>query len=173
MKADQIQRVPGTRDFYPEDMRLRAWLLGKMRDVAGRYGYEDYDGPFLEPYELYAAKSGEELAGEEMYTLTNRGGRRLGIRPEMTPTLARMVAQRQGSLRKPIKWFSLPSCWRYERPQQGRLREHVQWNVDVFGVASAEAEAEIIAVFVTFLNGVGLTERQVRVRIGHRGWPTP
>ena len=170
MGQGRIQRAPGTRDFYPEDMRLRTWLFAAMRSVATRFGYEEYDGPLLEPYELYAAKSGEQLVAEEMYTLTDRGGRRLGLRPEMTPTLARMVAQRQGTLRKPIKWFSLPSCARYERPQKGRLREHVQWNVDVLGIDGVEAEAEIIAVFVTFLCQVGLSERDIRVRIGHRGW---
>jgi histidyl-tRNA synthetase len=170
MAQDQIQRAPGTRDFYPQDMRIRAQLFARMRGVAARFGYEEYDGPLLEPYDLYAAKSGGALVAEEMYTLTDRGGRLLGLRPEMTPTLARMVAQRQGTLRKPIKWFSLPTCWRYERPQKGRLREHVQWNVDVLGVDGAEAEAEIIAVFVTFLRELGLTQRDIRVRIGHRGW---
>jgi histidyl-tRNA synthetase len=166
----QIQRAPGTRDFYPQDMRIRLQLFARMRDVAARFGYEEYDGPLLEPYDLYAAKSGGALVSEEMYTLTDRGGRLLGLRPEMTPTLARMVAQRQGALRKPIKWFSLPTCWRYERPQKGRLREHVQWNVDVLGIDVVEAEAEIIAVFVTFLRELGLTQRDIRVRIGHRGW---
>src|SRR5712691_5236561 len=131
MRANQIQRVPGTRDFYPDEMRVRTWLFDTMRSVATRFGYEEYDGPFLEPYELFAAKSGDQLVGDEMYTLTDRGGRTLGIRPEMTPTLARMVAQRQRQLRKPIKWFSIPACWRYERPQKGRLREHWQWNVDL------------------------------------------
>jgi histidyl-tRNA synthetase len=168
--ARQIQRVPGTRDFYPEEMRLRSWLFDKMRNVAQRYGYEEYDGPFLEAFELYEAKSGEQLVAEEMYTLVDRGGRRLGIRPEMTPTLARMVAQRQRELRKPIKWFSIPAVWRYERPQKGRVREHWQWNVDLFGVPEVEAEAEVIAVFATLLREVGLTEREFRVRIGHRGW---
>jgi histidyl-tRNA synthetase len=165
-----IQRVPGTRDFYPDELRVRNWLFEKMRSVATRFGYEEYDGPLLEPYELFAAKSGDQLVGEEMYVLTDRGGRSLGIRPEMTPTLARMVAQRQRQLRKPIKWFSIPSCWRYERPQKGRLREHWQWNVDLLGVSGSEAEAEIIAVFLTLLREVGLTEADVRVRIGHRGW---
>ena len=170
MAAFTIQRIPGTRDFYPDDMRLRNWLFGTMRSVAERYGYEEYDGPLLEPYDLFAAKSGDQLVADEMYTLTDRGGRRLGIRPEMTPTLARMVAQRQMALPKPIKWFSIPACWRYERPQKGRVREHWQWNVDVLGVPGVEAEAEIIAVFVSFLREVGLTEREFCVRVGHREW---
>lgn len=170
MAATLIQRVPGTRDFYPEDLRLRTWLFEKMRTVSRRYGFEEYDGPLLEPYDLFAAKSGDQLVGEEMYVLTDRGGRRLGIRPEMTPTLARMVALRQRQLRLPIKWFSIPACWRYERPQKGRLREFWQWNVDLLGLTSVDAEAEIIAVFLALLSEVGLSARDIRVRIGHRGW---
>jgi histidyl-tRNA synthetase len=168
--ATLIQRAPGTRDFYPEDLRLRNWLFEKMRAVSRRYGYDEYDGPLLESYELFAAKSGDQLVGEEMYVLTDRGDRRLGIRPEMTPTLARMVAQRQRQLRLPLKWFAIPVCWRYERPQQGRLREFWQWNVDLLGISSGEAEAEIIAVFLALLAEVGLTGRDIKVRIGHRGW---
>jgi histidyl-tRNA synthetase len=170
MKSTAIARTPGTRDFYPAEMRQRTWLFDQMRAVSARFGYEEYDGPILEPYELYAAKSGDALVGDEMYTLTDRGGRRLGVRPEMTPTLARMVAQRQSALRKPIKWFSIPSCWRYERMQKGRLREHFQWNVDVLGVEGPEAEAEVIAVVVTLLRELGLTTRDIRVRIGNRAW---
>lgn len=170
MKTTAIARTPGTRDFYPAEMRRRNWLFDKMREISARFGYEEYDGPFLEPYELYAAKSGDALVADEMYTLTDRGGRRLGVRPEMTPTLARMVAQRQSALRKPIKWFSIPSCWRYERTQKGRLREHFQWNVDLLGVEGPEAEAEAIAVVVTLLRELGLTERDIRVRIGSRAW---
>ena len=169
-KASEIARTPGTRDFYPAEMRVRNWLFERMRAVSARYGFEEYDGPFLEPYELYAAKSGDALVADEMYTLSDSGGRRLGVRPEMTPTLARMVAQRQSALRKPIKWFSIPSCWRDERQQKGRLREHFQWNVDVLGIEGPEAEAEALAVVLTLLRELGLTERDMRVRIGHRGW---
>lgn len=164
----RIQPVKGTRDFYPDRMRFRNWLFGQMRAVSERYGYEEYDGPFLEPFELYAAKSGEEIVNEQMYILVDRGGRKLGIRPEMTPTLARMVAQKQTALMKPIKWYSVPACWRYERPQKGRVREFWQYNIDILGVESMEADAEIIAVGVDLFRSLGLTPGEVYVRINNR-----
>lgn len=164
----RIQPVKGTRDFYPDKMRFRNWLFGEMRSVSERYGYEEYDGPFLEPYELYAAKSGEEIVNEQMYILEDRGGRKLGIRPEMTPTLARMVAQKQAALMKPIKLYSIPACWRYERPQKGRVREFWQYNIDILGVESMEADAEIIAVGVDLFRSLGLTPDEVYVRVNNR-----
>ncbi|MCL5958139.1 MAG: histidine--tRNA ligase [Chloroflexi bacterium] len=164
----RIQPVKGTRDFYPEKMRLRNWLLGKMRSVSERYGYEEYDGPFLEPFELYAAKSGDEIVNEQMYILLDRGGRKLGIRPEMTPTLARMVAQKQAALMKPVKWYSVPACWRYERPQKGRVREFWQYNIDILGVESMEADAEIIAVGVDLFRSLAFTPDEVYIRINNR-----
>src|SRR5690242_8429122 len=140
----KIQPVTGARDWYPEQMRFRNWLFNKMREVSERFGYEEYDGPFLEPFELFAMKSGEELVNEQMYIIDDRGKppRRMGIRPEMTPSLARMVAQKSGELRRPVKWFSIPALWRYERPQRGRVREFWQYNIDVLGVADMTADAE-------------------------------
>lgn len=166
----KIQPVTGARDWYPEQMRFRNWLFNKMREVSERFGYEEYDGPFLEPFELFAMKSGEELVNEQMYIIEDRGKppRRMGIRPEMTPSLARMVAQKSGELRRPVKWFSIPALWRYERPQRGRVREFWQYNIDVLGVADMTADAEIVAVAVTLLRELGLTENDFVVRINNR-----
>jgi len=163
-----IQKVRGTRDFYPEDLAFRKWLFGVWRKVSQRFGYEEYDGPFLEPYELFAAKSGQELVNEQMYQLTDRGDRKLGIRPEMTPTLARMVAARRNELTPPIRWYSIPICWRYEKPQKGRVREFAQYNVDVLGVDSPRADAEIIAIGVSILKELGFTKDEVYVRVNNR-----
>jgi histidyl-tRNA synthetase len=129
-KPLKIQPVQGTRDFYPDKMRWRNWLFEACRQVSELYGYEEYDGPFIEYLDLYAAKSGEELVNEQTYTFESRGGEKLAVRPEMTPTLARMVAARQNELRKPIRWFTIPNVWRYERPQRGRKREFYQYNID-------------------------------------------
>ena len=120
----------GTRDFYPEDMRVQRWMFDQMRKVVARYGYQEYDGPMLESFDLYAAKTGEEIVNQQLYWFTDRGERKVAIRPEMTPTLARMVAGKLNELPKPCRWFSTPNLWRYERPQRGRLREHWQLNVD-------------------------------------------
>jgi len=163
-----IQKVRGTRDFYPEDLAFRKWLFSVWRKVSERFGYEEYDGPFLEPYELFAAKSGQELVNEQMYQLTDRGERKLGIRPEMTPTLARMVAAKRNELLNPIRWYSIPICWRYEKPQKGRVREFAQYNVDVLGVDSPRADAEIIAIGVTILKELGFTKDDVYVRVNNR-----
>ena len=116
------QGYRGTRDFYPDLQRLRQWLNSKVKTTLEGYGYEEYDGPILEPLELYASKSSEEIVAEQLYSFEDRGGRRVGIRPEMTPTLARMVASKAKELVKPIRWYSIPTCMRYERPQRGRLR---------------------------------------------------
>lgn len=158
----------GTRDFYPEDMRLRNWIFAKMHSVVERYGYEEYDGPMLEPFDLYAAKTGEEIVNEQLYSFEDRGGRKMAIRPEMTPTLARMVAARIHELPKPIRWFSIPNLWRYERPQKGRLREHWQLNVDIFGIDSIDADIEIIEVAVDIMREFGTSEEQFRVLINNR-----
>ena len=159
--------VKGTRDFYPEDMALRNWLTDAWRRVSVRNGFQEYDGPILEHLELYAAKSGDEIV-EQLYHLTDRGGRELAIRPEMTPTLARMIGARAASLPRPVKWFSIPRVCRAERPQKGRLREFFQWNIDIVGVDDLLADAESILVAVDFLREVGLTAADCVVRINSR-----
>jgi histidyl-tRNA synthetase len=163
----KIQPVRGTRDFYPEDMRLRRWLEDRFREVSLRHGFEEYDGPVFEHLDLYTAKSGEEIVGQ-LYNFEDRGGRRLALRPEITPTLARMINQRHASLPRPIRWFSIPRLWRAERPQRGRLREFFQWNIDIVGDDSVTADAECIAVAVDLLREIGLTPEDVIVLIGSR-----
>jgi len=164
----RFQPVKGTRDFYPEEMAFRNFLFGKMREVANSFGYQEYEGPILEPIELYAAKSGEELVEKQTFVLTDRGGRKLALRPEMTPTLTRMVAQKAAELPKPIRWFSIGPRFRYEQPQKGRTREFYQWDVDILGPASAEADAEVITVAAEFLKSVGLTPNEVKIKINDR-----
>ncbi len=164
----KIDAVKGTRDFYPEKMRFRNWLFEKLREVSQLYGYEEFDGPFLEYLELYAAKSGEELVNEQTYVFESRGGEKLAIRPEMTPTLGRMVAAKQNGLRKPIRWFTIPNVWRYEQPQRGRKREFYQWNVDILGVESMDADAEIIAVTVDVMKALGLEKGDFVIRVNNR-----
>ncbi len=163
----QIQALPGFRDFYPEDLALRAYIFDTWRSVATRYGFEEYDGPPLEPLELYTAKSGAEIVAQ-LYAFTDKGEREVALRPEMTPTLARMVAARAAGMKKPIRWFSLPQLFRYERQQRGRLREHFQLNCDIIGEASPLADAEIIALAVDIIRGFGLTAKDVRVRLSDR-----
>ena len=157
----------GTRDVFPEQFRLRSWLFGKFRDVARLHGFEEYDAPVVESAELYVRKAGEEIV-DQLYTFQDKSGRQLALRPEMTPSLARMVLQKAGSLPLPVKWFSLPQCWRYERMTRGRTREHYQWNMDILGVDDVTAEAELLAALVTFFRSVGLTEQQVQIRISNR-----
>ncbi len=163
-----IKPVKGTRDFYPEQMAVRTWLYGVCRRVSESFGYQEYDAPFLETLELYAAKSGEELVKEQSYVFQDRGGEMLTLRPELTPSLARMVAQRQRQLTFPIRWWSFGPFWRYERPQKGRSREFFQWNVDMLGVDSPEADAEMVAVLATFFREVGLTPEQVLILVNNR-----
>ena len=138
------ENYKGTRDFYPDDMRFRAWMFGVMRRTVQLYGYEEYDAPLLESYDLYKAKTGEEIVGRQLYDFIDKGERHVAIRPEMTPSLARMVAAKNRDLPKPIRWYSIPNLWRYEAPGHGRLREHWQLNVDIFGINSFQAEVEII-----------------------------
>ena len=163
-----IQSVKGTRDFYPEDMAVRTWLYNKIRRVAESFGYQEYEGPFLESIELYAAKSGEELVKEQSFVFPDRGGDLLTLRPELTPSLARMVAQRQKQLVYPLRWWSFGPFWRYERPQKGRTREFFQWNIDMIGVDSPEADAELIAVAATFFQETGLSPTQVQILVNNR-----
>ena len=165
---NKIQIVKGTRDFYPEAMMRRNWLYSNMRVAAQEFGYQEYDGPFIETLELYAAKSGEELIKEQSFVFTDRGGDQVTLRPELTPSLARMVATRQAQLPKPIRWWSFGPFWRYERPQKGRAREFYQWNVDLLGVDSPAADAELAAVGVTFFRLVGLTPGEIRLKFNNR-----
>jgi histidyl-tRNA synthetase len=161
------QALPGFRDFYPDDFALRAYIFETWRKVATRYGFEEYDGPPLEPLELYTAKSGDEIVGQ-LYNFTDKGDRHVALRPEMTPTLARMVAARANGLKKPIRWFSIPQLFRYERQQRGRLREHFQLNCDLIGETSPLADAEIIALAVDVIRAFGLSSSDVKVRLSDR-----
>jgi histidyl-tRNA synthetase len=163
----QGQGLPGFRDFYPEDAALRNRIFTAWRTVAGRYGFEEYDGPPLEPLELYTQKSGAEIVGQ-LYEFTDKGDRRVALRPEMTPTLARMVAARAQGLKKPIRWFSMPQLFRYERQQRGRLREHFQLNMDLIGEPGALGDAEIIAAAIDVMRALGLGPKDVRVRMSDR-----
>lgn len=164
-----ISAVKGTRDFYPEDMAVRSWLLSKIRKVSELYGYQEYEGPFIERFELYAAKSGEELVNKQSYVFEARDGERVTLRPELTPSLARMVAQRQKELVYPARWWMFGPFWRYEQPQKGRTREFFQWNIDILGAVSPECDAEIIAIAVSFFQSVGLGPDQVRIGVNSRG----
>ena len=161
------QGVRGTRDFYPDDMRLRNWLFERFHSAALSHGFEEYDAPVLESEELYTRKAGEEIVGQ-LYNFEDKGGRRVALRPEMTPSLARMVMARAGGLALPIKWYSIPQCWRYERTQRGRGREHYQWNVDIWGMNGVEADAELLSVLVQFFHSVGLKSEDLVIRISSR-----
>lgn len=166
----KFQNVKGTRDFYPEQMARRNWLLEHWREISRRSGFVEYDGPVFEYFELYTNKSGEGIVSE-LYNFEDRGGRKLALRPEMTPTLARMVAAQANSLPKPIKWFCVPNFFRAERPQRGRLREFWQWNVDIIGTseeANNVADAECVMVALDFLREVGFRPDQVEMRISSR-----
>src|SRR3954447_16249276 len=159
--------LPGFRDFYPQELAERAFIMATWRDVARRYAFVEYDGPPLEPLDLYTRKSGEEIVGQ-LYNFVDKGGRDVALRPEMTPTLARMVAARANALRKPIRWFSTPQLFRYERQQKGRLREHFQLNVDIIGEQSVAADAELLAVAIDVMRAVGLGAGDVRARVSDR-----
>ncbi|HPV78053.1 MAG TPA: ATP phosphoribosyltransferase regulatory subunit, partial [Gemmatimonadaceae bacterium] len=159
--------LPGFRDFYPEQFAQRAWLFERWRDVARRFGFVEYDGPPLEPLELYTKKSGDEIVGQ-LYNFEDKGGRQISLRPEMTPTVARMVAARANALRKPVRWFSVPQLFRYERQQKGRLREHFQLNVDIFGESDVAADAELLAVACEIMRSCGLGPDDVVARVSDR-----
>jgi histidyl-tRNA synthetase len=165
---NKVQAVKGARDFYPEQMMLRNWLYANMRAAAQAFGYQEYDGPFLETLDLYAAKSGEELVKEQSFVFNDRGGDQVALRPELTPSLARMVAARQQQLPRPIRWWSFGPFWRYERPQKGRSREFFQWNVDLLGVDSPAADADVAAVAVTFFQRLGLTPGEIKLQFNNR-----
>src|SRR4051794_2162791 len=159
--------LPGFRDFYPAEFAQRAYIARVWREVARRYAFVEYDGPPLEPLDLYTKKSGDEIVGQ-LYNFTDKGGREVALRPEMTPTLARMVAAKANALRKPVRWFSVPQLFRYERQQRGRLREHFQLNVDIIGEPDVSADAELLAVAIDIMREFGLTSQDVRARVADR-----
>src|SRR3954471_14425395 len=163
----QGKALPGFRDFYPEDLSLRNHIFATWRSVAGRYGFEEYDGPPLEALELYTKKSGDEIV-QQLYAFQDKGDREVALRPEMTPTLARMVAARAQALKKPIRWFSIPQLFRYERQQRGRLREHFQLNMDIIGEAGPLADAELMAAGIDIMRALGLGPQDVRLRVSDR-----
>ena len=170
-----MERLPGFRDFYPEPLPhtdtwsadARQFIFDKWRDTAKRYNFREYDGPPLEPLELFTTKSGEEIVGQ-LYNFTDKGERAVSLRPEMTPTLARMVAAHERNYKKPIKWFALPQLFRYERQQKGRLREHFQFNADIIGESDPAADAELIALLIDTLRSFGLTEQDFVIRLSSR-----
>lgn len=167
-----LEPPSGTRDFYPNDLAIRNWLFGHFRRAARLFGFQEYDAPVLESAELYKRKAGEEIT-QQMYNFTDKEGAEVTLRPEMTPSLARMVLKRaddRGEVRDllPFKWFSIPQCWRFETTQRGRKREHFQWNMDIVGVKSATAELELLAAIVTFFKNVGITAKDVEIKINSR-----
>ena len=170
-----MERLPGFRDFYPEPLPhadtwsadARQFIFDKWRETAKRYNFREYDGPPLEPLELFTTKSGEEIVGQ-LYNFTDKGERAISLRPEMTPTLARMVAAHERNYKKPIKWFALPQLFRYERQQKGRLREHFQFNADIIGESNPAADAELIALLIDTLRAFGLTEQDFVIRLSSR-----
>ncbi len=166
MSRNAPQPPRGTRDFYPDELRFREWLFGHFRACARRFGFEEVDAPVVEHEELFTRKAGEEIV-EQLYHFELHG-RRLALRPEITPQVARMVIARQGALRFPLRWFSIPQCWRYERMTRGRRREHYQWNMDVWGEADVTAEAELIAAIFDVVDRLGLIRGDVVVRVNSR-----
>jgi len=167
MATSHFARLPGFRDFPPEEFALRTHIFEAWRRASRRYGFLEYDGPPLEPLELYVEKSGEEIVGQ-LYTFTDKGGREVALRPEMTPSLVRILGERSRGMSKPIRWFSIPQLFRYERQQRGRLREHFQWNVDIVGEAGIRADAEVLAVAVAGLRELGLSAEDFRARVSDR-----
>ena len=165
-----IKAVRGTRDFYPRQMAFRNWLYGHIRAISEKYGYQEWEAPILETLDLYAAKSGEELVQEQAFVFEDRGGALVALRPELTPSLARMVAQRAQQLPRPIRWWSFGPFWRYERPQKGRVREFFQWNLDLLGSQSVSADAEVASVSAELLMALGLTPEQVVFRVNSRSF---
>lgn len=157
----------GTRDFFPKQMRLRNFIFQKMAEVSEQFAYEPYDGPLLEETDLYRAKSGDELINDQVYSFTDRGGREVAVRPEMTPTVARMVAQIHREVAKPIRWYAIPNLMRYEKPQRGRLREFWQYNADIFG-AGQNGEVEIIQLAIAMMKSFGANSSQFEVLINDR-----
>src|SRR5437773_794199 len=170
-----MERLPGFRDFYPEPLPqtdcwsadARQYIFDKWREMARRYGFREYDGPPLEPLELFTTKSGEEIVAQ-LYNFKDKGERNVALRPEMTPTLARMIAAHERSYKKPVKWFAIPQLFRYERQQKGRLREHFQFNADIIGETDLAADAELIALLIDALRSFGLTANDFVIRMSSR-----
>src|SRR4029077_17662672 len=158
----------GVRDFYPEDMFVQNHIFNTWKKVVESFGYVEYTASILEPAELYRAKSGDEIVNEQTYTFTDRGDREVTLRPEMTPTLARMIAAKQRDIPFPARWYSIPNVFRYERPQRGRLREHWQLNADLVGAEGVEADAEIIALAHAVMRAMGAEERDFEIRVSDR-----
>jgi histidyl-tRNA synthetase len=167
MAAPNFSRLPGFRDFPPEDFAFRQHVFEAWRRVSRRYGFLEYDGPPLEPLDLYVEKSGEEIVGQ-LYNFVDKGDREITLRPEMTPSLARILGERSRGMSKPIRWFTVPQLFRYERQQRGRLREHFQWNADIVGEDSVAADAEVVALAVDALRELGLTHEDFRARVSDR-----
>ncbi len=165
---DLKQNIKGARDFYPKDLALRNWLFAKWRGVARNFGYEEIDGPNIESFDLFSAKSGEELVNQQMYTLEDRDGNKLGIRPEITPTYARMVAKKQGELVFPLKWMMFGEVWRYEKPQTGRSRDFWQWELNLVGGDETLTDAEVLVIAAKSLEAIGVTSDDVVFRINDR-----
>ncbi len=163
-----VHAVKGTREFYPETMALRNFIYGKVRAASQAFGYQEWDGPFIEPIDLYAARSGEELVKKQSFVFEDRGGDLVALRPELTPSLARMIAARQTELTYPLRWWSFGPFWRYEQPQKGRTREFFQWNIDMLGVNSPEGDSELIAIAATFLRSVGLDPGRAAIFVNDR-----
>src|SRR5579863_3498775 len=166
--ALSTQPYKGARDFYPEDERLQKYMFAVIRSVVERFGYEEYNAPILEPLEIYLAKTGDEIVNEQTYVFEDRGGRKVVIRPEMTPTVSRMVAAKRQELSYPLRWYSIPNLWRYERPQRGRLREHWQLNIDLFGEASINAEIEMIKLTDQIYQNFGADRSMYQIRLNSR-----
>ena len=167
MSHKEFTKLPGFRDFPPEDFDRRSHIQGAWRRVAQRYGFREYDGPPLESLDLYVEKSGDEIVGQ-LYNFVDKGDRDVALRPEMTPSLARILAKRSRGMSKPIKWFSMPQLFRYERAQRGRLREHFQWNVDIIGEPSVAADAEVLAIAIDGLRELGFTAKDFSARVSDR-----
>ncbi len=162
------QSYKGARDFYPEDKRLQDYIFGVWRKVCQSYGYDEYTAPVLEPIELYTSKTSDEIVNEQTYNFTDRGGRNVVLRPEMTPSVSRMVAARRQELPYPLRWFSIPDCWRYERPQRGRNRQFYQLNVDLFGVATVDADLEMISMANTIMQAFGANDSMYQIKVNSR-----
>lgn len=162
------QTYKGARDFYPKDKRLQNYIFNTWKQVVERYGYEQYDAPLIEPTDLYRAKSGDEIVNQQTYRFEDRGGRDVSIRPEMTPTVSRMIAAQRQEIAYPARWYSIPNLWRYERPQKGRLREHWQLNVDIFGVQTIDAEIELIMIANDIMRAFGATNKMFSIKINSR-----
>lgn len=158
----------GARDFYPEDKRLQKYMFGVLRSVAESYGYNEYDAPILESFDIFAAKTGQEIVDDQTYVFEDRAKRKVVIRPEMTPTVSRMVAAKRQELAYPLRWYSIPNLWRYERPQRGRLREHWQLNVDIFGIVNYHAEIELLSMVNDIFIAFGAKKSMYEIRINDR-----